>query len=115
MVPEYAKYSPGSVLESLELPHAYARGFRTLCLGVVNDNPHFAYKKRWLTHREDSRKLVIVRPWSCYGLLDALLEKCDPARRLWLRFDINGKLRWVFAKLRRLRRQQNSEPGHRPE
>ena len=105
--PAYREDGPGSALFSMMISQTHEQGFRKIHLGQLTDWGHIEYKKQWLTHAEEHRLLIIVRPWSLYGALDRALEKCGPARRLWLRFGLGDRVRGAFTWVRGLRRKRS--------
>jgi hypothetical protein len=105
MDPAYRDDSAGGVLARRSLEYAHARGFRREFLGPVNDQPHFAYKQRWLTRTGDPRMLIVSRPRSWYGALEGAFARDSALARLWTRHRLGERLRDGFARVRRWRRR----------
>lgn len=106
MDPAHRDSSAGGVLARRTIEYAHTLGFRRKYLGPVNDQPHFAYKHRWLTRTDDPRMLVVARPRSWYGRLDCLLTRHPGLAAFWSRHRISDRLRTAFDRARRLVRRQ---------
>jgi hypothetical protein len=103
--PRYARYSAGSQLTEWTITESFRRGGTRLYLGPVNDNPHMAYKERWLTGRRRNHRLVVVRPRSLYGGLHTFLGRHPRLRALWRRARVDAFARRSFYALRGLKRR----------
>jgi CelD/BcsL family acetyltransferase involved in cellulose biosynthesis len=103
--PTYAPYSLGSQLARWTINESFRRGVTRHYLGPVNDNPHLAYKERWLTDRRPNHRLVVVRPRSLYGGVHVLLARHPRLRALWGRAGVSVAARRAFYALRSLKRR----------
>jgi hypothetical protein len=106
MSPTYRKLSLGNVLASYVIERTAAHGFRRQWLGTLNDLPHFAYKRRWLTEIEGGRQLILLRPGSWYGRLLRLLECSRIARWLYERLRIKQLSLVLFKWAQGLKRRR---------
>lgn len=104
MLPDYGKHSLGNVLAAYVVDRAAARGFRRQWLGTLNDLPHFAYKRRWLTELEGGRQLLVTRPRSWYGRLHGLLRGSRVAAAVWQRLRMKPLALGLFNRLRDCKR-----------
>lgn len=98
---EFRDGSAGGVLARWAIARSFELGYRRLSLGPVNDQPHFAYKRRWLTHTDPGRLLLVLRPRSWYGVLEGLLARHPRFAAAWERQRMSDRLRGLFDRARR--------------
>lgn len=106
MCPHYRKHSLGNVLAAYVLERTLAHGFKRQWLGTLNDLPHFAYKRRWMTGCEGGRQLMLIRPNSWYGLIHQLLHRSRTAAWLFETLRIKPLALALFARAQGLKRRR---------
>ena len=99
----YRNGSAGDVLAKWGIDQAYHQGFERIYMGPVNDQPHYDYKKRWLTQILPYRKIQFVRPWSWYGFLDCMINKVPPFQWIWKKLNLTGLSHKLFYMMQSLR------------
>lgn len=103
MSQRFGKLSLGNVLAAYVIERTAAHGFRRQWLGTLNDLPHFAYKRRWLTELEGGRQLILIRPRSWYGRIYRLLTGSRVAAWLFELLQIKRYAIALFARAQALK------------
>ena len=103
MNPEYRYGSPGDVLAKWEIEKAHQQNFTCLYMGPVSDQPHFAYKKRWMTNDIPYHKIQFIRPRSWYGIIDQAVNRIPLIHWIWDKCGLTARSRKFFYKLQSLK------------
>ena len=97
----FKKMGPGVVLARDSLPRLFRGGYRRQFLGPVNDEPHYAYKRRWMTQARPFRRALALNPNTPYGFLHRLYREFGPFRRLWDQAELKRRSLALFRALRK--------------
>jgi len=83
--PDAQGLSPGTVCIDEAIRHYRRAGLTSIYLGPVREQDHTGYKEHWATELRPAPNVVLVKPWTVYGVLDFLLERSRVARGAWWR------------------------------
>jgi hypothetical protein len=92
----WKRQSPGNLLTEFTLDDTADSGHRGIYLGPIHLGADNKYKQTWLTDEWSVRNILITRPHSAYGLLDACYEKFDLFRRVWWKFQLGRHCRKIY-------------------